>query len=196
MFWVIGVALKDDSIGMTYVYPGVAPDANIYSRFRTIILPSVKNTHSQQFIKDSKDNPVEMAYSSIIKKVELLQPMAHSSDYVLLNPYATTNYTTTMFSPNSNEFKSLARLGSGTYWRFISTRNTEIYLQDRTVNLPHSTLSCPDEQSIDVMSINALQIIQSPCNIDSGNNQLINSPIQYSIFALPLNLNIQCHSYE
>ena len=195
---VAGVALHGDQIAISYVHYD-EPTSTTYTRFRVIDIPSINNPYSQQFVKRNKENPVEMVFLDGIGSVELLQPIFHQSDFIQLFPYSNSNYTTTMFSPNSNEFKSLARLGSGTYWSFISTRNTEIYLQDRTVNLPHSTLSCPDEQSIDVMSINALQIIQSPCNIDCGTNGLFLFQSPYIQFGIPLPqliLNIQCHSYE
>ena len=195
---VAGVALGNDKFGIAYVYSD--PFYVLYTRFRVIdVIPGVPitNSYSQQFFSNSKITPVDMTFLSGIGMVEMLQPVIHPSDFIQLRPYATSNYSTTMFSPNDNEFKSLDRVGPFSSYRFISTRNAEFYLQDRTVNLPHNNPTCPESYDMDVDVIEELPIEQYICPIEKGENEanlFFAPPESFSVIYTPL--NNQCYSNE
>ena len=192
---VIGVALKNDSIAMLYI--NAVESVDVKSKFRVFDIQTMANTHSQQFVKDSKNPPIDMEFLSGIGKVEILQPMTHMSDYIQLTPYATTNYNTTMLNPNYNEFKSLCKIRF-TSGCFISTRNAEIYIQDRTANLPHSTASCPTDYTLNVKTIDKIILKRAMCEIIQGENKLSDFPqfpMQSNILPT-FHLNVQCFSYE
>ena len=193
---VIGVSLDEDFIAISYVYFDEIT-LKTFTRFRVIDIPSLNNIYSQQFKIIDKENPVEMIYLNNINRVELMQPVIHPSDYIQLYPLATANYTASMLTPNSHEFKSLDRIMDGGAWRFISTRNTEIYLQDRTANLAGVPIPCPKEYILDVDCINNLPLDQSACPINYGTNILTPLGILPIVFQFNYpTCSVNCFSYE
>lgn len=188
---VIGTELPNERIAITYVSP---VNNRICSKFRVIDIPGRTNILSQQLVRDTKEDPVDMKYMYDLMKVELLQPMAHPSDYIQLDPYTSANYTSPTLNPNNHTFKSLSmiRYARG---HFISTRNAEVYIQDRTANLPHSTASCPKDDSIYVEKIENLHLKNYECVITQGDNGLYLLP-SYTCQIISFNLKTQCFSYE
>ena len=186
---VAGVSLGGDVFAMSYVHHENYTD---FTRMRTIDCTLLQNTHSQQFKKPSKENPVEMIYLRDLKTVELLQWVTDSANFVQLNPFATVNYNTSMLTPMGWEYKSLSPIDGK---RFISMCSGRVYLQDRTAALPHSTATCPSDALLNVEMIKELPpITYSLVGALKTNN--INPAILPCSIVPNVPINNDCFSYE
>ena len=186
---VEGVALQNDIFAMSYVHNENVTD---YTRLRVIDIPTMQNTHSQQFKKPQKEDPVEMVYLKDLEAIELLQCVYDSSNFILLYPFFITNYTTSMLTPDGREYKSLSAIDGK---RFISMRSEVAFLEDRTASLPHSTPYCPNDNSLDVEPIKELPPIQYPVQGNLGSVDIIYDIISPSNYIFP-SIITNCHSYE
>ncbi len=187
---VKGVALNEDTFAISYVH-FVYPD-KYYTNFRVIDYRNLGNPFSQQFKKPQKDNPIEMIYLNDLRTVELLQCITDSSNYIQLAPFAASNYITSMFSPDNREYKSLSPIDGK---RYISMRSGVVYLEDRTVSLPHSSNLCPDDQYVEVKKIKDLPPVKYPLT----GNKIFNNVDPYNelfncVPGLPTNTD--CYSVE
>lgn len=185
---VEGVTLYDDVFAMSYVHC----ENNIdYTRLRVIDLPTLQNTRSQQFKKPQKEDPTEMIYLKDLKSIELLQCVQDSSNFIQLFPSAPSGYYASALTADNREYKSLSPIDGE---RFISMRSGVVFLEDRTVSLPHSTPSCPGNNIIPVSLIRKLPPKQYP---STGTLGLVNINHNLAIIALvspPVTTN--CNSYE
>ena len=189
---VTGVALDSNKFGMAYVGHD---NSGFYTRFRVINPATMTNTYSQQYLNNEKYNIVEMTYLEDMRRVELLQPLTDSSNFIQLNPYATSPYTSTILTPDGKEYFSLNRvLLLSTLTSFISVTNGKIYLQHGDSSVPHSNSSCPSNSNLSVSIISSLSINNAPKPTAQTNyyNTLMttNRPI------LSNSLNNNCFSYS
>ena len=184
---VAGVALQDDKFAIAYVNDHGS--GNYYTRLRVIDIPTMNNTYSQEFKKQEKEYPIEMIYLSGLKSIEILQRVTDSSNFIQMFPFVSVPYTTTMLTPNNHEFKSLNAIDGH---RFISARNSTVYLEDRTASIPHSSPSCPTNNRLKVDTIANLM----PTNTLFGINETWNiSPILNYSDVKPTNFK-GCFSFE
>ncbi len=191
---VIGVSLTGDKIAISYLHPVGIPAAS--TRLRVIDIPSMTNIKSQQFGVTNKLTPIDMIYMSDIDKVEIVQPIVSGADFIQLSPYSSSGYTTSALIPNNESFKSISTIKYANS-TFIATHIAELYIQNRTASLPHSTATCPSDYSVTVEKINNLPLKKTNCDITAGTNILLPfSPFPKQCHILPCTLNTQCFSYE
>lgn len=74
-------------------------------------------------------------------------------------------------------------------------RSGVVYLEDRTVSLPHSSNSCPDDQSVEVKIIKELPPAQYPLPGNIIHNNVDPDYVPY-FFAPGLPTNTDCYSVE
>ena len=191
---VAGVALDNDKFAMAYVYFD-QQEIKYYTRLRVIDPVNMTNTYSQQFLKAEKENPVKLVYLKGLYKVELLQPITDSSNFVLLNPCPTVSYTAKMLNPDGREYKSMSRVGLPTNSKlFISTRNGAFYLQDRSITPPYSNTACPSNNNLTVGIIDPVAIINGTFAANRTNYVylLLSSSSKVSTPTI----NNKCYSYR
>ena len=163
---VKGVTLHDDVFAMSYVY---YENATYYTRLRVIDPNFLTNPYSQQFQKPQKENPTEMIYLKDLKKIELLQWITDSANFIQLDPFPTNNYYTYILIPDGREYKSLSPIDGK---RFISMCSGLVYLQDRTAAFPHSTPNSPGDNKMYIKLIKKLSPIKYPLNISLIKNNV------------------------
>jgi hypothetical protein len=186
---VKGVTLHDDVFAMSYVY---YENATYYTRLRVIDSNFLTNPYSQQFQKPEKENPTEMIYLKDLKKIELLQWITDSANFIQLDPFPTSSYYTDMLTPDGREYKSLSPIDGK---RFISMCSGLVYLQDRTAALPHSMPNCPDDNKMYIKLIKKLSPINYSLSIDKINNNNVSLP-PFSLTPIVCPIDNACYSYE
>ena len=121
-----------------------------YTRMRVINTTTGANVNSQQFVKDYKLEPLQMKYLPDLSSVELIQDLGASAAFVQLYPNSSTSYTTSALNHAGRYFDNIDAIRGH---HFVTCNERNVYIQDRTMNLPASSVACPDNQGVKVSII-------------------------------------------
>lgn len=184
-----GVALPNDQFGVAYVHCEIYPDTKT-TRLRVFDLSTDANVSSYEFAIPEKLDPVKMVYLDSLERIELMQPIQDSMDFIKLNPYATSSYPTQVFIPDGRTYYNMCKMDGR---RFLSTSGELYYLQDLMAALPHSTVSCPDDYEKIVEVIPNLVVSTNFTNKKKA-NKVESLPVMAPI--IPDKLSPECFSFE
>jgi hypothetical protein len=137
---------RTGEFALSYTYYDNIMDA-WYTRMRVINTVTGANVNSQQFAKDYKPEPLQMTYLPDLSSVELIQDLGSSAAFVQMFPFVSTSYTTSALNHATHYFDNIDAIEGH---HFITCNGKNIYIQDRTMNLPASTAACPDNYSVKV----------------------------------------------
>lgn len=140
---------RTGEFALSYTYYDNIMDA-WYTRMRVINTTTGANVNSQQFVKDYKLEPLQMKYLPDLSSVELIQDLGASAAFVQLYPNSSTSYTTSALNHAARYFDNIDAIEGH---HFITCNERNVYIQDRTMNLPASSVACPDNQSVKVSII-------------------------------------------
>mgnify|MGYP007069882458 CR=1 FL=1 len=152
------VALDENNIAVSYVYPDYAADV-FYTRLRVIEIPSMKMVSSQQFKTYTKDEPIEMAYDLKNGILTLLHTMPfptlfsyNKSYFVQVKPYSLDPYPAPVLFPQKGLYSSLDMFNNEYY---VSTGQNYWYYQHTNAPQPNENL-CPLVKEIEIAPIPTL----------------------------------------
>lgn len=188
---VICTSMPGESIfALAYTYFDIILN-KWYTRIRCIDKLSGTNTNSQQFDKTEKYEPLRMIYLPDLSSIELVQENEKGTDFVKIEPFSSIGYNTPVLTHPGYDYYYNIDTVDGHH--FISACRNYFYIQDRTMSLPASTTSCPDNQEIKVEIIPNLNTVTMFPSVP-----LLLSSWFYntgdSVLISPLNVN--CFSFE
>lgn len=152
---------RTEEFALSYTYYDNIMDA-WYTRMRVINTWTGVNVNSQQFAKDYKPEPLQMTYLPDLSSVELVQDLGSSAAFVQMFPFVSTSYTTSALNHAARYFDNIDAIKG---YHFITCNERNVYIQDRTMNLPASAAACPDNYSVKVEIIPNLS--ESPTSFSS-----------------------------
>lgn len=166
------------------------PNRKWFNRLRVIDPGSASNLYSQQFIIDTKREPLRMTYLPDLSSVELIQENSLLSHFILMQPFSTLPYSASRLTPPGELYYNLDNI---TGRHFIAACGSIFYFQDRTMSVPASTPSCPGNGEVEVEEIDNLNswlaYLFSPGN-------LANLRVPLTGIVLPDTLKVDCYSFE
>lgn len=179
---------RTGEFALSYTYYDNIMDA-WYTRMRVINTWTGVNVNSQQFAKDYKPEPLQMTYLPDLSSVELVQDLGSSAAFVQMFPFVSTSYTTSALNHAARYFDNIDAIEGH---HFITCNERNVYIQDRTMNLPASAAACPDNYSVKVEIIPNLS--ESPVSFSPLD--LISSYDRVTAIVTTDVFNVDCFSVE
>ncbi len=188
---VICTALNpgEDLFALDYTYYD-EPRRQWYNRLRVIDPLSMLNLHSQQFKNDTKREPLRMKYLPDLFSVELIQENYPFSHFIAMQPFSPTPYSTSRLTPPGELYYNIDNIMG---YHFIAACGSTFYFQDRTMNTPASTASCPQN---DTIIIDLIDNIDPVLRMPFPSGFLLNRRVLETASILTDVLKVDCFSFE
>lgn len=87
-----------------------------------------------------------MVYLKDLSSIELVQEQQNQSDFILMEPYNLSSYNASVLRQKYPFYNIDTVEGH----HFITEYGNHYYMQDRTMNLPASSVLCPDDYTVKV----------------------------------------------
>ncbi len=161
-----------------------------YNRLRVINPNNTSNLFSQQFMNDTKREPLRMKYLTDMSSVELIQENSLLSHFIQMRPFFITPYSASRLTPPGELYYNIDNILGH---HFIAACGSVFYFQDRTMIAPASTSTCPENDIVRVENIDNLNSISL---FSFSPERLLNIRIPVTAPILSDILKVDCYSYE
>jgi hypothetical protein len=184
--------ISNEMIAVSYVHPW-QPIGSVFStRMRTIKIPSMLMSSSQEFPTYMKDNPIDMAYDPNNRILTMLHAMPFStlhsynqSYFVQLDPMRNPPYTAPVLIPQDSLYSTLDMFG-GEY--YVAAGKNRWYYQHTVAPQPNAN-ECPEKKTITVKPLS--NITMSVFSDGSFGGSAVNTDIRNVMVHL-WKLELQC----